>query len=171
MAIATVSNAPTVVQCHDQRFAGRPIRFRVPYTKPGEMVVAAQAVNIAFPAGTYLHGVELPFEIWDVKLEASQSVAQTPFVPVAEPAPRLSKFWRVRLRDTAKNQTITAAAQLVDSVIERPNNIWRFPFPYTVVRSEGFEVEVDNLLPANWLRAEVTFRGYLLILEPPSETR
>jgi subtilisin family serine protease len=140
---------------------------------PGELIVNAATQNVPFPEGTFLHSVDKPFEVWGVKLLASQSVnGGVGFIPIAAPAPNIDKFWRVRMRDLSKNQEITRAAQLVDSLVDNDDNVWWWtPEPYTIVRAEGFDVSVDNTLAVNFLRAEVTFRGYLLILEPPSETR
>jgi hypothetical protein len=154
-------------------YDGKPIRLRVPYTMPGELILTASAVNTPFPEGTFLHSTELPFEIWGMKLTASQSDAASPFVPVADPAPSINKFWRVRIEDRTKSQLMTKSAQLVSSLVESDETgLWQWsPRPYTIVRAEGFNVAVDNLLTTRALRAEVTFRGYLLVLEPPSEHR
>lgn len=154
-------------------YDGRRIKFRLPYTMPGELITTNAILNQAFPEGTFLHSVDKPFEIWSVKLVASQSVAGgAAFAPIAAPAPNIDKFWRVRMRDLSKNENITKNAQLVDSLVDTDTGVWWWtPQPYTIVRAEGFDVSVDNLLANNFLRAEITFRGYLLILEPPSETR
>jgi hypothetical protein len=153
-------------------FAGKRIKFRVPYTMPGELLVANAGQAIEFPEGTFLHATELPFEIWDIVPHATQVDANG--IPLAPPAPGIDKFWRLRLQDIAKNQIITKNAQLVDTLVDRNAGIWFWRVPYTVVRAEGFQVAVDNLLPAApglRLRAEVTFRGFLIVLEAPSETR
>ncbi len=151
-------------------YNGMKIKFRVPYTMPGELVVGNGVAGLDFPAATFLHSVELPFEVWDVKMAASQIVNNH---PVAAPAPGINKFWRVRVQDVSKNQLLTKNAQLVDTLLDTSDGIWYWRIPYTILRAEGFEVTVDNLLPApgNDLRAEVTFRGYELVLEPPSQTR
>lgn len=154
------------------KFAGQTIKFRVPYSMPGELVVATGGVNVAFPEGTFLQNTELPFEIHSVVLRATQSTLATPFVPLAAPAPGIDKFWRLRMRDLSKNQNITKNAQLAATLTENNTEVWYWPWPYTLIRSEGFDITVDNLLVAsNVLRAEITFRGYLIVLSPPSETR
>ncbi len=154
-----------------EKYNGRRIKFRSPYTMPGELVLAAGALNTPFPEATFLQTVDKPFEIWDVVLRAAQSVGDTPFLPVADPAPSIDQFWRIRMQDLSKNQNITKNAQLVATLVDNDDDIWRWPIPYTIIRAEGFDISVDNLLPVNFLRAEITFRGYLLVLEPPSETR
>ncbi len=156
-------------------YNGLRIKLRVPYTMPGELILANAAQGIVFPAATFLHSVELPFEVWDMSIGASQSLLGAPnFIPIAAPAPGIDKFWRIRVQDVSKNQLMTKNAQLVDQLTDNDAGIWFWRIPYTIVRAEGFEVTVDNLLPAapgNFLRAEVTFRGFTLVLEPPSETR
>lgn len=153
-------------------FANKKIRFRVPYTMPGELIVANAGAGVEFPEATFLHSIELPFEIWDMKFGGAQIDANG--VPIAAPAPNIDQFWRVRIQDISKNQLITKNAQLVATLIDTDQDIWFWRVPYTIVRAEGFQVAVDNLLPAapgNRLRAAVTFRGFLVVLEPASETR
>jgi hypothetical protein len=150
-------------------YNGMRIKFRVPYTMPGELDVAAGGAGIDFPEATFLHSVELPFEIWDLSIDAAQLNDND--VPIAAPAPGIGHFWRLRIQDVSKNQLITKNAQLVQTLTTRNEGIWYWRIPYTIVRAEGFQVAVDNLLPAATLRAEITFRGFLIVLEPPSETR
>lgn len=151
-------------------YNGKRIKFRVPRTMPGEVTVPNGITGLDFPAATFLHSVELPFEVWNVKMAAAQLINS---IPVADPAPGMNQFWRVRMRDISKNQDITQAANLVQTLIDNESGEWFWRRPYTIERAEGFEVTVDNLLPAggNDLRAAVNFRGFLLVLEPPSETR
>jgi hypothetical protein len=163
------AHSPFYIPTH---FAGKRIKFRVPYTMPGELVVPNGTTGLDFPEATFLHTVELDFEIWSAKFAASQLDGNG--VPIAEPAPGINKFWRVRIQDVSKNQLVTKNAQLVATLIDTNSGEWFWRVPYSIVRAEGFQVTIDNLLPAapgNDLRAEVTFRGFLLVLEPPSETR
>lgn len=149
-------------------FNDRRIKYRVPYTMPGELIVAAAQIGLDFPEATFLHTIELPFEIWNVKLAAAQLVNN---IPVAEPAPGINQFWRIRVQDVSRNQLMTKNAQLAATLIDDDWGGWYWRVPYTVERAEGFQVTIDNTLAANALRAAVTFRGYLLVLNPPSETR
>jgi hypothetical protein len=154
-----------------EMYDGKKIKMRLPYTMPGELVLDNGAVGIDFPDGTFLHSVDKPFEVWGMKLSASQLVAS---IPVAAPAPDINKFWRVRVVDVSKNYLMTKAAALVATLIDSDTGDWYWRCPYTIVRAEGFQVTVDNLLsanPGNQLRAEVEFRGFQLIIDPPSNTR
>ncbi len=161
---------PYILPTH---YAGKRIKFRVPYTMPGELILANAAQGVEFPEASFLHSTELPFEIWGMKLAASQLNDGTTD-PIAEPAPGIDKFWRVRINDLTKNQLITKNAQLVATLIDDNTGNWFWRVPYTIDRAEGFTVSVDNLLPAapgNRLRAEISYRGYLIQLDPASETR
>ena len=164
-----MQNMPYKVPTH---FAGQRIKFRIPYSMPGELIVENGGAGIEFPEASFLHNIELPFEIWNMQLSASQ--LDDDGVPIAEPPPGIDKFWRVRVQDVSKNQLITKHAQLVATLTDNDTGTWFWRIPYTLVRAEGFLVAVDNLLapaPGNRLRAEITFRGFNLVLEPPSETR
>ncbi|KKN61365.1 hypothetical protein LCGC14_0522970 [marine sediment metagenome] len=156
-------------------FADQSIKYRIPYSMPGELIVDTGLTNVEFPAAAFLQNTELPFEIHAVKLVAAQDLnaAGQPFVPIADPAPSIDQFWRVRIRDTSKiNAVITKNAQLVASLKSDLSGYWEWDYPYTIVNSEGFTISVDNLLtaPAR-LRAAITFIGYSLVIRPPSQTR
>lgn len=162
-------NAKVYVPTH---FAGLLIKYRIPRTMPGELIVAAGGANLPFPVATFQQTTELPFEIWEMNLQASQSVlGGANFIPIAEPAPTIDKFWRLRIRAENKNQDITKNAQLAATLKNTNRNVWDWKIPFTIIREEGFQVAIDNLLAANFLRAEISFIGYHLVLTPPSETR
>lgn len=153
-------------------FNGLRIKYRVPYTIAGELIVAAGGANTPFPAATFLNTVDKPFEIREVNLQASQSLlGGANFIPIAEPAPSIDKFWRLRMRDVSRNQEITKNAQLAATLKRTNSNVWFWDDFAYIERAEGYEIAIDNLLAANFLRAEITFEGYLLVLAPPSETR
>jgi len=151
-----------------ETFSGRRIKFRVPYTMPGELIVNAETTGIDYPEGTFLHSVELPFEVWEMSMTGSLLEEGQPFIP---PVAGIDKFWRLSVRDLSKNQQITKSASLVSNLKDSNTDTWYWRVPYTLVRAEGFQVTVDNLLSENQLRSEVSFRGYLLVLEPASENR
>jgi len=150
-------------------YNGMRIKLRVPYTMAGLNDVAANTGGIEFPDSTFLHSVELPFEVWDAQIHGAQLDAQN--IPIAPPAPGIDWFWSVRMQALSKNQALTKNTQLVQSLKDRNTEGWFWRQPWTLERAEGFVVSVDNALAANALRASITFRGFLIILAPPSETR
>lgn len=170
-------------------FADQWIKFRIPYTMPGELTVLADSANNAFAADIFKNDTDKPFECWrmNVRLTA-QSVDTPPFIYEPQP-PTIDKHVRIRVVDTAFESRLNKAMQLVDTVRSDDSLSWEWEVPYTVVRAQGFNVECDALalprycveienatdvncaatvvaVPA--VRVEVTFQGYLLILAPPS---
>lgn len=163
-----MNEVPYILPTH---FAGKPILYRFPYTMPGELVLDNGATGIEFPE-TFIHASELPFEVWGMKIAASQLNGNGD--PIAAPAPGINKFWRLRIQDLTKNQNMTKSGQLAATLVDDDSGNWFWRIPFTIERAEGFTVTIDNLLPAapgNQLRAEITFRGYLIQLSPASETR
>lgn len=148
-------------------WAGRRIVMRVPYLMPGEVTVAAQG-NGDFDSGDFLHSTDKPFEIHDVIGHAAQL---TNAIPVADPAPDIGEFWRVTIEDFTKNQVVTKAAALARTVFDADSFVWRWRAPYVLLNSEGFRVNVQNIIAAGGasIRAAVAFRGFLLVLEPPAK--
>ena len=170
-------------------FGGHPIRFRVPYTMPGEIIVQNGATGVPFPEATFLHAVDKPFEIHrmiarltpfdnqatPVQLSPAVSVVQAQLLDYI-----LEHYIRIRVRDTSKNENMTKNAQLLATLWGAHDRVWEWEDPYTIVRSEGLEVTVDNVATANFLVGEVTinnirvaisFIGFLIVVAPPSETR
>jgi len=156
---------------YPESYQDEKILARLPYTMPGETIVTAGAPPTQFPSGIFTHATDLPFEVHEVIPRASQSVAASPFIPIAEPAPNINKFWRIRIKILSINEEITQNAQLVDDLTERNTEVWPWRVPFTIRRAQGFVVTVENLLPVNFLRAEVTFRGYLIVTKLASENR
>jgi hypothetical protein len=168
-------------------FAGKPITFRIPYSMPGELLVASNTQGNQFPDATFLHNVDKPFEIHRVLVRLTGFDNQaTPVMIPAQPA-NLAKLVRLRLSDTSKNETLTKAAHLVDTLLSNNTETWEWEDPYTLVRSEGFSVQVDaqalgtvcspdndcNLaqVTVGNVRVELAFQGYLIVIAPPSEMR
>jgi len=168
------------------------IKFRIPYSMPGEQTILANTANNAFPADVFKNDTDKPFEIWRaiVRLTA-QSTDAPPFIYEPQPA-SLSKHVRIRIVDTAFESRLNKAMQLVDSLQADDSLTWEWEVPYTIVRAQGFNVECDalalprycvevvNLADINCttavvavpsVRVEVTFEGFLLVLAPPSESR
>ena len=172
-------------------FADMIVKFRIPYTMPGEFTLNAQQPGQMFPEDVFRHSIDKPFEVWRMLVRLTALDNATPAV-VFEPQPTtMEKRIRLRIRDTAKNENLNAAVQLVDTLITGDEGTWEWEVPYTLVTSEGFEVQVDSavyptfciadnfnanncaaaLATMSACRVEVAFQGYLLILQPASETR
>jgi hypothetical protein len=157
------------------QFAGKDITFRVPYEIPGELQLAASAQANQFPEATFLHNVEKPFEIHRVIIRTSAlDNSDPPVVLTAQPT-ILDKLVRVQIRDTSKNEALTKAAQLIDTMLKANERTWEWEDPYTIVRSEGFEISAST--DANYpdgttlIRLEITLQGYLIVIDKPSESR
>lgn len=182
-------------------FAGRTITFRIPYTMPGELIVAPEQSGVQFPEATFLHNVDKPFEIHRIVIRLTGLTTGTfPNPPgpassatIMEVQPdTLSRRVRLRINDFSKNEILTKSPTLVSQLLALNTGFWDFEDPYTLVRSEGFQVAVDTLdFPVicvpdttdsqnpcvltesrmDYVRVEIAFQGFLLVIAPPSETR
>ena len=174
-------------------FAGKLVTFRIPMIMYGELLTANAATGTVFPDGTFLHNVDKPFEIHRVIMRVTPfDGAATPLIitpPFIAAIPNLKQlletYIRVRIADTAKNENLTKNATLVSAFSKANEQVWELDDVYTMVKSEGFTVQVDNLLVAAGftitvgnttvtvanLRFELAFEGALIVIEPASETR
>ena len=165
------------------KFAGRDITFRVPFTMPGELIVAAGAIGVQFPEATFLHNSDKPFEIHRViprvtgldDQEAVATVTSNGVITELTNPTLLEKLTRIRIFDFSKNENLTKNAQLLSSLTKGTSEkTWEWAEPYVLTRSEGFQVTVDNLATAaiaDNTRVEITFQGFLIVVAPPSEAR
>lgn len=172
------------------QFAGKNITFRIPYNISAELDVGPNQSGIVFPEASFLHNVDKPFEIHRVKIDLTAKGTPEGFSAptVLEPQPTtLEKRVRLRMLDFSKNENLTKSATLVEQLIERDTGFWDLEEPYTIVRSEGFQVQVDTQdypavvilddtiqperVDVQFIRVEVNWQGYLDIIGPPSEVR
>lgn len=171
-------------------FAGKDITFRIPYNIAAELDVGPNQSGVVFPEASFLHNVDKPFEIHRTKIGLTAKGTPEGFsVPtVLEPQPTtLDRRVRMRILDFSKNENLTKSATLVSLLLQKNTAAWDLEEPYTIVRSEGFQVQIDTLdFPAvvimdeniepervtvQLVRVEVNFQGYLDIIGPPSEVR
>jgi hypothetical protein len=143
-----------------------------------------------FPEASFLHAVDKPFEIHRVRVSLTAKGTPAGFTnpTVLEPQPTtLQKRVRLRILDFSKNENLTKNATLVNQLLQQNTQAWDLEEPYTIVRSEGFQVQIDTqdfpsvvILDSNiepervavqFVRVEVNFQGYLNIIGPPSEVR
>jgi hypothetical protein len=91
------------------------------------------------------------------------------------------------LLDISKDLRLTKNPGLISSFLTDNARTWEWAVPYTIVRQEGLQVVLDaDAFPSicvpdptncagppvvsvvGSVRVEVTFQGYLIILEPPA---
>jgi hypothetical protein len=173
-------------------FADQWIKFRIPYTMPGEMVIDANSSGNFFPEDVFNNASDKPFEVWRMVVRLTAVTDDDPRF-IYDPQPTtLGKHVRIQVHDTSFETRMNKAMQLVDGLQKDDELTWEWEVPYTIVRSQAFSVQADatalprycleviNLADVNCttavvavpaVRVEVTFQGYFLILQPPSETR
>ena len=183
-------------------FAGKNITFRIPYEMAGEITLSSAQTGIQFPDTVFSHNVDKPFEVHRVKpvltvLDQNGNVIPglpvlSGTVPVGQlalpPQLVLQQFIRVRISDLGKNELLTKSPTMLSMLTTGTSReTWEWEEPYTIVRSEAFQVVADalsysNLLaylydvttdppPSISLRLSLMFQGYLVIVGPPSEAR
>lgn len=172
------------------QFAGKTITFRIPYNLSAELDVPPNNSGVVFPEASFLHNVDKPLEVHRVIVRTTAKGTPAGFTAptVLEPQPTtMGERIRLKILDFSKNENLMKTATLVHLLLNRISGSWELEEPYTVVRSEGFQVQVDTLdFPAvavlddqlelervdvEFARVEVNFQGYLDIIGPPSEVR
>lgn len=159
-------------------FAGRKITFRVPFTIPGELILAGSVSGQQFPDATFLHNMDKPFEIHRM-IPRITGLDTNGVVVVTQPDQQtLQSLVRLRIIDFSKNEQLTKASTLMKLFTKGTSEqTWEWAEPYTLVRSEGLQVLVDTqAIPAfsptvTSLRIELAFQGFLIVVAPPSEAR
>jgi hypothetical protein len=99
---------------------------------------------------------------------------------IQPPQDVLVEFVRLLITDFSKNEQMMKSPQLVSTITKGSSErTWEWAEPYTIVRSEGFQVRVDTLPPPAVafnpaivsIRIELAFQGFLIVVAPPSEQR
>jgi hypothetical protein len=153
------------------------------------MEIDENTTGRVFPEASFLHNVDKPFEIHRmiVRLVAFPTSFES-IVEIPETQPdTLEERVKLRITDLSKNENLTKAATFVSNLLAYNTGFWDWEEPYTIVRSEGFQVQVDTgdgptyCIPDNdcesfsitigKFRVEITFQGFLVVVAPPSETR
>jgi hypothetical protein len=172
------------------QFAGKDITFRIPYNLAAELDVGPNLSGVVFPEASFLHNVDKPFEVHRVKIGLTAKGTPDGFTSptVLEPQPTtMDKRIRLKMLDFSKNENLMKSSTLVSQLLQKNTGAWDLEEPYTIVRSEGFQVQIDtqdypavvildgNIEPervdVQFCRVEVNFQGYLDIIGPPSEVR
>lgn len=173
-------------------YAGRKIVFRIPYLLSSTLVVTNGATGVQFPEAVFLHNVDKPFECHRVIVRVmpfdddddGATILPPTFVGAVPGLLQiLQKYVGIRIRDTSKNEALTKATAIVADFQTADAATWEWSDPYSMVRSEGFEVTCDNNLTdfgitvggttitVGSIRFEVVFEGYLIVIAPASESR
>lgn len=171
-------------------YASKIITMRLPYQLPGELDVAPNASGVVFPDVVFSHQVDKPFEIHRMRVRLAAKGTPEGFTQptVLEPQPAtLEERVKLKIQDVGKNESQMKSSTLVSTLLDRNTGAWDWEEPYTIVRSEGFQVQVDTgdypnvivydeniepeIVPVQFVRVAVNFQGFLVIIGPPSETR
>ena len=158
-------------------WAGRKITMRVPYEMAGELSLTTAQVGQQFPDATFQHSIDKPFEVHRCKpflvgLDVNGDVLE----PQAAQTD-LQSLVRVKITDLGKNEVITKSPTLIPLLTKGTSEqTWEWAEPYTIVRSESFQLVADALAFTNFagmitLRVGWIFQGFLLVVAPPSESR
>jgi hypothetical protein len=168
-------------------FADQVIKFRIPYSMPGELVVDASSTAIQFNEATFLHVIDKPFEVHAMHVELT-AIDEDGLIPENQPR-TLDRLVRLRIEDTAKNERLTKSPHLVSTIRNFETHLWSWEVPYTFDKQEGFTVAVDtDVLPTlsgmdpaacaecvlvviTQVRVEVAFQGFLIVIRPASDNR
>lgn len=158
-------------------WAGRKITMRVPYEMAGEIILASLQSGLQFPDATFLHNVDKPFEVHRCKPIVTGLDAGGLVDDVQPLQDVLQQLIRVRISDLGKNELMTKSPTLISLLVKgTAEATWEWAEPYTIERSENFQVVADAVSLANFatitqLRLGWSFQGFLLVVAPPSESR
>jgi len=175
------------------QYAGKDITMRYPFVMPGELLVDPNSSGVLFDQNTFIHNIDTPFEIHRmiVKLTAVDSSA-TPVI--FEPQPTtLDRRIRLTVENlSAVNVKLNKAPALPRLLMKENELTWEWEDPYTIQRSNGFLVSVDAgafpsyCIPScvtspgvpnevqvtvNRVRVEISFQGFNIIINPPTDDR
>jgi hypothetical protein len=173
-------------------YADQIIKYRMPYTMPGERLVAAEVTADQFNEATFLHVIDKPFEVHrlHVELTGLTGTVDDNAIPDTQPA-TLDRRVRLRIDLTEKNDKVTKNPALVSTLVDALTHIWEWEVPYTITKQEGFTVAVDTqalpvicftdpeantpcdpgVLTFTFVRVEIQFQGYLIVIRPASDSR
>jgi hypothetical protein len=159
----------TVLPTH---FDGRLIVERIPYTMPGELVIPAASFNRPFAEGTFLHSLDLVFEVISLNFQAS--CLGDGNVPIETPAAVTDTMRQVRIRakGLGKTRDLTKASQLLSSLADpdrlADNGRWEMVQPYYLKNGQGWAIDGDNTIvsgsAANGINLAISAKGSLLVL-------
>lgn len=174
-----------------ETFADQRIKFRIPYSMYAELPVTPSSNGQFFPEGSFLHSLDKPFEVW--RMHAIMTARNSASPPVIfEPQPStLGRRIKLTITDLSKNEPLTSDPAMPDALQTENFQTWEWDVPYTITRQEGFVVQCDAgafpLVCVNeaadgqnctsisrqvaGVLVSICFQGFLIVLQPASESR
>ena len=162
------------------QWAGRKITARTPYEFAAEVPLISAQVGQQYPEASFLHNVDKPFEIHRLKpfcVALDDNGDVLPALPAAFSQDDLQSLVRVAIADNGKNTKMTKSPTLLPLLVKgTAERTWEWAEPYTITRSEGFQVVLDATAFTNFanlvtLNVGWIFEGFLLVVAPASESR
>ncbi len=159
-------------------WAGRKITFRIPAVQAGEITLAGSVSGQQFPDATFLTNTDKAFEIHRLIPRITGVDANGLVVATQPDQATLQSLVRLRIVDFSKNENLTKSSTLMKLLTKGTSEqTWEWASPYTMTRSEGFQLLVDTQAIPTFnptiaqLRIEIAFQGFLIVVAPPSESR
>lgn len=147
----------------------RKIMRRMPYSMGASIDVLSSEPGRQFPAASFLHNVDMPFEVHRLVPRVIGVDASDP-TQVVLPLVEGDRFISFRVTEFGKkeNEVLTKASTLVPSVIKsNTEHTWEWTEPNYLQKSEGYTVRIDSSVfddsEVIW-RTQFLFQGYLLVL-------
>lgn len=149
---------------------GTPIRRRLPWFMPGELIVPPATTDLVFPTTTFASSLEMPMEITGfvpflTTLDASGLPQDDPGIGSLRSIYRYSLL-QMRLQG-GPPWYLTQAKQRLSSLVTLGGDV-PFDSPCYLENGYGFWVAMDNLMTAaqaaGGVRVEISFQGSLLDL-------
>jgi hypothetical protein len=172
------------------QFSGKSVTFRVPFNVAAELAVGPSQSGVTFADSSFLVSQEKPFEVHRIiiRLTAQGTPSGYSSAVTLEPQPStMDERVHLNILDFSKNEKLTKSTTLVSTLLNKATGTWEFEEPYTLVRSEGFQISVDTLdfpldivtdsngqpqvVTVQFVNVEINLQGFLLVVAPPSEIR
>jgi hypothetical protein len=187
-------------------FGRRGVKWRVPYTQSAELIIDVSdgepVKGRLFPESAFTINIDKPFEIHRLIVRVT-AIRDDDTIFEIQPDTLLDRV-RLRIIDLAKGETLTKGRHVqntsgdipatsftsnpsASALIASDTGFWQWEEPYTLVRSEGFQIQVDVDSLPSWcvvnnhcssgkaqltkLGVKVSMQGFLIVVAPPSETR
>ena len=160
-------------------FAGRKIKDRFPYALSGELSLTASQSGIQFTEGTFLHGVDKPFEIHRMIPRMYALDDSSVLLPTQPDQELLAGLMRLRILNLGLNQELLKTPTLVGLLTKGSSErTWEWADPMYLLNSWQIQVTCDTLAfpvfaptAMTRLKIGIDFQGYQIVIAPASENR